>query len=263
MSSTKEQKADFLTRYFRNQELSHLKWAEQEKLDLNKVIVQIPARSQSSRLRDKNILKICGMPLLAYTAMIAKRLSGVDRVVINTDSSEYAAIAESYGVEVPFLRPSELAADNSSLSWATYYLVRHCVDTNYPVRAIITMMPTSPFRNLNKIQHLVDQMLLHGAAYSVFCANALVSSYFDDTGRKILGSHHKLVRGVPVKTLGNFIGEFMIKKWITSCFVISIDDLIEMIDIDKKEDFDLARFVIENGLFDFGVKDANIYTCNS
>lgn len=248
-----KQKADFVARYFHNQELSLLKWAQQKELELSKVVVQIPARMNSSRLKNKNVMDLCGKPLLAYTAQIAKQLRGVDQVIINTDSAHYASIAEQYGVNAPFLRPAELAKDHSSITWATYYLVRHFVDADYPLKAIITLMPTSPFRNLNAIQHLVDQLLANGAAYTALRADAMLSPYADENGHPVLQGCAPRTGCLPAKTLGNFSGELLIKKNIEKCCIQYIDDPVELIDIDTKQDFEMAKYVLENDLYDFGL----------
>jgi len=66
----------------------------------------IPARSGSKRVANKNTMLIGGHPLLAYAISAAIDSGVFDRVVVSTDSPEYAAIAKHYGAEVPNLRPS-------------------------------------------------------------------------------------------------------------------------------------------------------------
>ena len=72
---------------------------------MHKAVALIPARSGSKRIKDKNILKINGHPLLAYTIRVALNCKIFDRIVCVTDSKKYAKIAEKYGAEVPVLRP--------------------------------------------------------------------------------------------------------------------------------------------------------------
>ncbi len=253
MNVWREPKADFVAKYFRNQEPSHLKWARDEGLELSKVVVQIPARSQSTRLVDKNVRDLCGKPLLAYTAMIATRLKNVDRVIINTDSARYAKIGERFGLEAPFLRPSEIATKSSNLLWASYYMTRHFVDANYPVKTIITLLPTSPFRNLATIQDLVDRTIEFGAAQTVARVNALTRPYTDDQGELLVRPYENRTETLCCKPFGLFSGEHMIKKHIVKNHVLFVDNPVELIDIDLAKDFELAEYVLNNGLHDFGV----------
>lgn len=78
------------------------------------MIALIPARGGSKGLPGKNIKSLCGKPLIAYTIQAALNASGINQVVVTTDSEEIAEISRQYGAEVPFLRPKELAEDTSS-----------------------------------------------------------------------------------------------------------------------------------------------------
>ena len=117
-----------------------------------RAVALIPARAGSKRVRDKNIARLGGHPLLAYT-VAAARASGVfDAVVVSTDSPRYAEIAKYYGAEVPALRPASLAGDTSpDIEW-----VEHMLDlldgrgTRYDVFSILR--PTSPFRQPGTIR---------------------------------------------------------------------------------------------------------------
>lgn len=252
-ASWSEQRSILTARYFRNQEPSLLKWVRDEQLELSKVVVQIPARSRSTRLPDKNIRDLCGQPLLAYSAMIATRLKNVDRVIINTDSKQYAEIGEKYGLEAPFLRPLEIAGENSNLAWASYYLIRHLVDANYPVKAIITLLPTSPFRRQDVIQDLVNKVMECGSAYTVARVNALSGPYTDAQGRVLVNPLDVCTNILCCKTIGLFSGEYLIRKHIVQSHVMYVDNPMELIDIDTAEDFQLAEHILDNGLYDFGV----------
>lgn len=249
----RKQKAAIVAKYFHNQEPSHLKWAHDEQLTLSKVVIHIPARSGSTRLADKNIRNLCGMPLLAYSAMIATRLKNIDRVIINTDSKRYAEIGEKYGLEAPFLRPSEIAGKNANLAWASYYMTRYFVDTNYPVKTIITLLPTSPFRRLDVIQDLVDKVIECGSATTVARVNALSAPYTDRQGNVVVAPFNIYGNTLCCKTTGMFSGEYFIRKHIVQSHIRFINDPLELTDIDTAEDFKLAEHILENGLYDFGI----------
>ena len=75
----------------------------------------IPARAGSKQLKNKNILKIKGKPLIAHTIEAAKKSKLVTKVVVITDSRKIARVAKKFGAEVPFIRPKELSKDTSEV----------------------------------------------------------------------------------------------------------------------------------------------------
>ena len=103
----------------------------------------IPARSGSQRIRGKNVRLLHGHPLIAYSIAAAAESGIFDRIVVSTDSQEYAEIARHYGAEVPFLRPAEFAASTSpDIEWT-----RHALDRVPGSQAFAILRPTSPFRS--------------------------------------------------------------------------------------------------------------------
>ena len=80
---------------------------------MSSVLALIPARSGSKGVPDKNVRPLGGQPLIAWSIAAATRSQAIDRVIVSTDSDAYGRIAIKHGAEVPFLRPSELAADCS------------------------------------------------------------------------------------------------------------------------------------------------------
>ena len=105
------------------------------------VAILIPARSGSKGLRNKNVKTIGGNPLFVWTILAAQKCKSVDKILLSTDSQDYAQIAEANGCEVD-IRPLELSSDNSS----TIDLVNH-YSKKYPeVMTWIILQPTSPIR---------------------------------------------------------------------------------------------------------------------
>ena len=74
-------------------------------------ICVIPARSGSKRIKNKNIQKINGIPLIAIVIRIAKKSKLFKRIIVSTDSPKIALISKKYGAEVPFLRDKKLSND--------------------------------------------------------------------------------------------------------------------------------------------------------
>lgn len=111
-----------------------------------RMIALIPARAGSQRVKDKNIRRLAGHPLLAYTIASALDSGVFDAVVVSTDSEDYAAIARHYGAEVPFLRPAELAGEYSpDIEWVEYTLSR-LAQQGHTFDCFSILRPTSPFR---------------------------------------------------------------------------------------------------------------------
>ena len=78
------------------------------------VLAIIPARGGSKGMPRKNIMNLCGKPLIAWPIQAAKESMYVDRVILSTDDLEIADEGTQQGAEVPFLRPSELATDTAT-----------------------------------------------------------------------------------------------------------------------------------------------------
>ena len=116
-----------------------------------KAVALIPARSGSKRIKDKNILKINGHPLLAYTIKVAINCKLFDRIVCVTDSREYAKIAEKYGAEVPLLRPKNISHSKSpDIEWVTWIMKILNKENKYDIFSILR--PTSPLRTVKMIK---------------------------------------------------------------------------------------------------------------
>lgn len=110
------------------------------------LLVVITARGGSKGIPGKNTKSLGGRPLLCYTIDNARAVAEDIDICLTTDSENITAVAASYGLETPFVRPNYLAADTSS----TYEVLLHAVDhyENMGVRYndILLLQPTSPFR---------------------------------------------------------------------------------------------------------------------
>jgi CMP-N,N'-diacetyllegionaminic acid synthase len=127
-------------------------------------VALIPARSGSERVRDKNIRPLAGHPLLAYAIATARQAGIFDRVVCSTDSGKIAEVAQRYGAEVPFLRPTELAtATSPDIEWITHGLDQ--LDEHYDLFAIVRA--TNPFRGPGVLRRGFDQLLATPEADSI------------------------------------------------------------------------------------------------
>jgi len=118
----------------------------------------IPARGGSKGVPRKNIRRVCGKPLIAYTietALAVKHL--FHRLVVSTDDEEIARTAREYGAETPFLRPAELADDQSSMVPVLQHAVAH-VERESDTRMdwILLLQPTDPLRATTDIEKALE-----------------------------------------------------------------------------------------------------------
>ncbi len=111
----------------------------------------IPARGGSKRIPRKNIKKLAGRPLIAWTIETALRAKGIDRLVVSTEDEEIAEVAKQFGAEVPFIRPLSLAEDRI----AGIEAVLHAIQTLPDFDWVLLLQPTSPLRSVSDIEGII------------------------------------------------------------------------------------------------------------
>lgn len=115
-------------------------------------VALITARGGSKRLPRKNILPICGKPVLAWTIEAARAARAVDRVILSTEDEEIARIGRDAGAETPFMRPADLSSDTAS----HVDVIHHAIDaleqeTGQIPDRLVLLQPTSPLRSAEDI----------------------------------------------------------------------------------------------------------------
>lgn len=124
----------------------------------------ITARGGSKGIPGKNLAPLAGKPLLAYTCEAGLASSSLSRVVLSTDDPAIAEVGRRCGVEVPFLRPAALAADNSSsLDVALHALDWLKNNESWIPDALMILQPTSPLRTSRHINASVELLEKTGA----------------------------------------------------------------------------------------------------
>jgi CMP-N-acetylneuraminic acid synthetase len=127
-------------------------------------IALIGARSGSERVKDKNVRRLAGHPLLAYAIETARQSGVFDRIVVSTDSEPIAKVARWYGADVPFLRPEEYATSTSpDVEWIAWTLPR--LEERYDLFALVRC--TNPFRGPDVIRRGLEQLLATPEADSI------------------------------------------------------------------------------------------------
>ena len=124
-----------------------------------KILGIIPARGGSKGIPGKNIRNLAGHPLIEYAANAANASNIIDRLILSTDSEEIAAIGRRLGIEVPFIRPGELAKDDTPMVPVLEHAVASLEESGWSPDIVVLLQPTSPLR---KGQHIVDAVeMLH------------------------------------------------------------------------------------------------------
>ena len=115
-------------------------------------IITICARGGSAGAPGKNIRPLCGKPLIGWTIEQAFASKVADEVFLSTDSEDIARVARSFGAQVPFLRPAELATSTAGKLPVIQHLVEWVEARHGPVNSIVDLDPTSPLRDIADIQ---------------------------------------------------------------------------------------------------------------
>lgn len=133
-----------------------------------KILAIIPARSGSKSIPHKNIRSLSGKPLLAYSIEHAIKSEMINRVIVSTDSEQYAEIARSFGAETPFLRPKEISQDNSNdREYFIHALAWLKENENYVPEICVQLRPTHPIRKVEDIDAMIQLMTDNPDADSV------------------------------------------------------------------------------------------------
>lgn len=122
----------------------------------------VPARGGSKGLPGKNVRPLAGLPLIGHSLRAAELMPSVTRCIVTTDSTEIAALAGRLGADVPFLRPAELAADDTPMA----PVLRHALATieteeGQPYDFLVLLDPTSPARDPGDVDAALRLLSAH------------------------------------------------------------------------------------------------------
>jgi CMP-N,N'-diacetyllegionaminic acid synthase len=123
------------------------------------ILAVVTARGGSKGLPRKNVREICGKPLIAWTIEAAKESKFIDRCILSSDDQEIIEIAKQYGCDVPFVRPADLAQDESN----SIDVILHAIDNLEHFHYIVLLQPTSPLRNSEDIDGCIELCVMRGA----------------------------------------------------------------------------------------------------
>jgi len=132
-----------------------------------KVLGLIPARGGSKGIPGKNLKPLVGKSLIQYTHECAVASGVLDRVILSTDSPEIAQAARGLGLEVPFIRPPEIAADDTPMIAVAIHALASMEQEGYRPDALLILQPTSPLRRPSDIQAAIRAIESNDSVCSV------------------------------------------------------------------------------------------------
>lgn len=128
-----------------------------------KCIAIITARGGSKRIPKKNIKNFLGQPIIKYSIDAALLASCFDEVMVSTDNTEIATIAENYGAKVPFMRSNETSNDFATTAEVISEVLRSYEKINIRPEYVCCIYPTAPFITANKLKQAYDLLILNKA----------------------------------------------------------------------------------------------------
>ena len=122
------------------------------------VLGVIPARGGSKGIARKNIRLLGGKPLLIYTVSAARKSAYLSRLLLSTDDPEIAELGRAEGLDVPFLRPAELALDSTPMVDVVLHCIHWLQGHGEQYDAVCLLQPTSPLRSANTIDRCIAEL---------------------------------------------------------------------------------------------------------
>lgn len=122
---------------------------------MKKLIIVIPARKGSKRLKNKNIIKLGAKSLVERSIIFAKKIVPKNCIILTTDSEIIKKIGKKSGIICPWLRPPSLSKDKSSSAKVVLHAVRWYIKNIDKIKSILLLQPTTPFRNLNFFKNVI------------------------------------------------------------------------------------------------------------
>jgi CMP-N-acetylneuraminic acid synthetase len=220
-----------------------------------RIVAIIPARRGSKGIPRKNIKELCGKPLIAHIIETALEVREIGRVIVSTEDEKIAGIAKRYGAEVPFVRPKELARDETPTLPVLQHAVKYLEEKeNYKHDIVVLLYATSPLLRAERISEAIN-MLKEGGFDSVL-------SVVEDRGHYWIEKDGKYERLYP-EVLKNRQYIKPLFKENGAVYICKRDMLMEentmvggkigflkmekeeSIDIDEPFDFEFAEFLMK------------------
>ena len=228
-----------------------------------KSVAFVFARGGSKGLPGKNIRPFGGKPLIAWSIEHALAVDRIDRVIVSTDSHEIASISKQYGAEVPFIRPADLAMDESPEWLAWRHGLEYLKENMGAMPEIMVSVPTTaPLRLAIDINRCIDEYKKESTDVVITVTDAHRSPYFNMVKENPDGTYGLV--NTPPSTVERRQDAPMVYDMATVCYVVnsefimSHDSIFEgrvravhvpierAIDIDTLLDFQIAEVLLSH-----------------
>lgn len=223
-----------------------------------KIIAIIPARGGSKRLPGKNIKKLLGKPLIAWTIEAAQKSKYLERIIVSTEDKKIARISQKYGAET-IKRPKKLSADEAKTIDVVFDALKSLKRKNYTPELMVLLQPTSPLRTSedidkaikiflkNKCKSVISVREIESSTYWCFQIDKYLKPFF---GKKYFQKTRRQLPKIYKPNGAIFISrpEILFKHRSFYCdkTLPYIMPLKRSIDIDNEIDLKLAGLIIKN-----------------
>lgn len=221
-----------------------------------KYLAVILARGKSKRLPGKNLKKINGKPLIAYTILSALNCKYLDEIIVSSDDKKILKVSKKYGANI-LKRPKHLATDKAKTSDTLIHVIQKNLTFDY----VILLQPTSPLRNENHIHDAINLLEKKNAdaiisvcktEYNPSWSNILpknlsmkgfLKKKFLNKRSQDLKNYYRLNGAIYICKINSFLKErsFFLKK-NTFAYEMPLEDSI---DIDTEFDFKIAKALVK------------------
>lgn len=216
----------------------------------------IPARGGSKAIPRKNIKEFYGKPLIVHIIETALKVRELDRVIVSTEDKEIAEIANRYGAEVPFIRPGELARDETPTLPVLQHAVKYLEEKEgYESGIVVSLYATSPLLKHERVSEAI-KMLKEGGLDSVLSVVEDKGHYWVETNSGYETLYPKVLKNRQfTKPLFKVNGAIAV---CTRDLLMEGNTVVggktaflkmqkeENIDIDEPLDFKIAEFLIKS-----------------
>jgi len=229
-----------------------------------KILAVVPARSGSKGVKDKNMIILGGMSLIARAAKCLNELEWIDAKVLSTDSNRYANEGKKHGLQVPFLRPDFLSNDSATAIDTMVHALKESERIlNMEFDILLIIEPTSPFRISSDIENTCRE-LIENNIDSVICVSPLDTKCHPAKALTIqngrLKHYDQKGKGITARQqLESLYGRNGICYAITKKCLLNNKDIITsktkaflveryIVNIDEPIDIKWAEFLVQNDL---------------
>ena len=230
-----------------------------------KILGFIPARSGSSRLKNKNLKKFLGKPLLYHTVKFVKKLN-LDEILVSTDCKKIQKIQNNFKINNSYLRPKKLSKKKSQLTDAIFDgLNWFSLNKNKMFDAVMIFQPTTPYRNLTETKKIINffrRKKLQSLAtvsktnehpqfiYKIFKNTKwdyVLKKRVDSLNKQDLSENYFFENGHIYLCTSKFLKKY--KKFVVRDKTFLYKQNISTLDIDYLQDFKICEFRVQKKLF--------------